>query len=536
MLYLQGGLADVAGSSSIWMIAGAGFVALLVLGMVRFFVSRYRRCPANRVLVVSGRVGGDKAARTLVGGGTFVWPVIQEHAYLDLTPIQISIELTDALSFENIRLAVPSVFTVAIGTEPHVVQNAAIRLLGFDHRQVAQQASEIIFGQMRQVIASMKIDDINRDRDAFLQKIQHSLEPELRKIGLVLINVNIKDLKDSSGYIEAIGKKAASQAVNQALADVAEQEKHGQTLVAQANQEKEVQVANAHKLQEIGVREATREQAVKVATLEKEQQIGEQTAAFEQEVAVKSAEQDKRVRVAQAEATAIAGEAESQAKVAETQAGLAVTRAKAYQLAESRKAEAEAAVAETQNLAQAKAAEAHGKRVEAETRAALEAPAKAAAAQLIVQAHAEAEQRTIVARAEAQAVLMKLEAEAKGQYAIASAKAEAMKKLIDAAAGNPDAAFRLLMAEHLPTIAQTASQAISNIKFDKIVVWDSQNGNATSGFLQGLARSLPPMFDVLNQLTSIRMPGAAGEGDGTVPLAEVPVDLVRTPEGAKKPS
>ena len=124
--------------------------------------------------------------------------MIQESAYLDLTPIQISIELTDALSFENIRLAVPSVFTVAIGTEPYIVQNAAIRLLGFDHRQIAVQASEIIFGQMRQVIAAMKIDEINRDRDGFLQKIQHSLEPELKKIGLVLINVNIKDLKDNS--------------------------------------------------------------------------------------------------------------------------------------------------------------------------------------------------------------------------------------------------------------------------------------------------------------------------------------------------
>jgi len=527
--------ATLDGTTSTWVIAAAGFGALLVLGLVRFFVSRYRRCPANQVLVVSGRVRGGTAARTLVGGGTFVWPVIQEHAYLDLTPIQISIELADALSFENIRLAVPSVFTVAIGTEPHVVQNAAIRLLGFDQKRIAQQASEIIFGQMRQVIASMKIDDINRDRDAFLQKIQHSLEPELRKIGLVLLNVNIKDLKDASGYIEAIGKKAASQAVNQARADVAEQEKLGETLVAKAEQEKQVQVANASKLREIGVREANREQAVRVAGLEKEQSIGEQTAAFEREVAVKAAEQDKRVRVAQAEASAIAGEADAQAKVVQTQADLAVTRAEAYRLAESRKAEAEAAVSETQNLAQARAAEAHAKRVEMETRASLEAPAKAAAAQLIVRAQAEAEQRKIAAQAEAQAILMKLEAEAKGQYAIASAKAEAMKKLIDAAAGNPDAAFRLLMAEHLPTIAQTASAAISNIKFDKIVVWDSQSGNATAGFLQGLARSLPPMFDVLNQLTSIRMPGSATSDDEVVPLGDVPVDVVRSTDTGKKP-
>lgn len=532
MLFVQGGVLGGLGSANPWVIGGVAFVAILGLGLVRFFVSRYRRCPANQVLVVSGRVSGGNAARTLVGGGTFVWPVIQEHAYLDLTPIQISIELADALSFENIRLAVPSVFTVAIGTEPHVVQNAAIRLLGFDHRQIAQQASEIIFGQMRQVIASMRIEEINRDRDAFLQKIQHSLEPELKKIGLVLINVNIKDLKDGSGYIEAIGKKAASQAVNQARADVAEQEKLGQTLVAKAEQEQAVQVANAAKLREIGVREAIQEQAVRIAGLEKTQQIGEQTAAFEQEVAVKAAEQDKRVRVAQAEAQAVAGEAGAQANIAETQAELAVRRAEAFQLAESKKAEAEAAVAETQNLAQARAADAQAKRVEAEKRALLEAPAKAAAAQLIVQAQAEAEQRKIAAQAEAQATLMNLEAEAKGQYAIAAAKADAMKRLIDAAAGNPDAAFRLLMAEHLPAIARTASEAIANIKFDKIVVWDSQSGNATSGFLQGLAKSLPPMFDVLNQLTSIRMPGAEG-GDANTP-PEPGKDILPVPEEPPK--
>jgi flotillin len=526
------------GNTEIWVVAGAAFAALLVLGLARFFVSRYRRCPSNQVLVVSGRVGGGSAARTLVGGGTFVWPVIQESAYLDLTPIQISIELTDALSFENIRLAVPSVFTVAIGTEPHIVQNAAIRLLGFDHRQIAVQASEIIFGQMRQVIAAMKIDEINRDRDGFLQKIQHSLEPELKKIGLVLINVNIKDLKDNSGYIEAIGKKAASQAVNQARADVAEQEKLGMTRVAQAEQEKEVEVANAAKRKEIGVREAQREQLVRIATLEKEQEIGEQTAAFERESAVKAAEQEKRIRVAQAEATAVAGEAQSQALMVQTQAELSVKKAEAYRMAESKRAEAEAAVAETQNLAQARAAEADGKRVEAMQRAALEAPAKAAAAQLIVQAQAAAEQRMIAAEAEAKAILLKLEAEAKGQYAIAAAKADAMKRLIDAAAGNPDAAFRLLMAEHLPTIAQTASAAISNIKFDKIVVWDTQNGSATSGFLQGLAKSLPPMFDVLNQLTSIRMPGAeTGTTPPAVPVVEeLPVDIVRKGDGIKKGS
>src|SRR5207247_10040704 len=153
------------------------------------------------------------------------------------------------------------------GTSQELMQNAAIRLLGLTAQQVQHQASDMSFGQLRQVIASMKIEDINRDREKFLHNIQTSLEPELQKIGLVLINVKITDITDESGYIEAIGRKAASTAVQQAKIDVAEQEKHGQIGVAEAEREKAIQVANATKAREIGTREAVREQAVKVAEL-----------------------------------------------------------------------------------------------------------------------------------------------------------------------------------------------------------------------------------------------------------------------------
>src|SRR4051795_3617368 len=254
---------------------------VLVLGFVFFLTSRYRRCPANKVLVVSGMVSGGNAAKCISGGGTFVWPVIQEYDFLSLEPIQIDIPLKDALSFENIRVSVPSVFTVAIGTDEAVRQNAAIRLLKLEQPQIKRQAQDMIFGQLRQVIASMRIEEINRDREKFLENIQTSLEPELKKIGLVLINVNITDITDESGYIDAIGRKAASQAIQQAKVDVSQQEKMGQIGIAEAEREKAIQVANASKLREIGMREASREQAVRVALLEKEQRVGEQTAALE---------------------------------------------------------------------------------------------------------------------------------------------------------------------------------------------------------------------------------------------------------------
>src|SRR5438132_10839103 len=223
-----------------WPLVAAVVAAVIVFGMLMFVAKRYKRCPSNRVLVIFGKTSGGNAAKCVHGGAAFVIPLIQDFAYLSLEPIQIEVPLKGALSIENIRVNVPSVFTVAIGTEPHVMQNAAIRLLGLNNEEVKQQAADIIFGQLRQVIASMRIEDINRDREKFLQNIQTSLEPELEKIGLVLINVNITDVTDESGYIEAIGRKAASQAVQQAKSDVAEHEKLGQIGIAEAEREKAI--------------------------------------------------------------------------------------------------------------------------------------------------------------------------------------------------------------------------------------------------------------------------------------------------------
>src|SRR6476620_2067743 len=267
-----------------WPLVGAVAAAVVVFGMLLFVAKRYKRCPSNRVLVIYGKTSGGSGAKCVHGGAAFVIPLIQDYAYLSLEPIQIEVPLKGALSIENIRVNVPSVFTVAIGTDLETMQNAAIRLLGLGTENVKQQAADMIFGQLRQVIASMRIEEINRDRDKFLQNIQSSLEPELKKIGLVLINVNITDITDESGYIEAIGRKAASQAIQQAKIAVAEQEKLGQIGVAEAEREMDIGVANATKVREIGTREATREQPIRVAQLDKERQVGEQTAQLEQEL------------------------------------------------------------------------------------------------------------------------------------------------------------------------------------------------------------------------------------------------------------
>lgn len=510
------------------LIAG-GSAVLIVSTFIMLVAKRFKRCPSNRVLVIYGKVGTGETAKCVHGGAAFVLPLIQDYAFLSLEPIQIEVPLKDALSAENIRVNVPSVFTVAIGTQKELMQNAAIRLLGLNIMQVKKQAEDIIFGQMRQVIASMSIEEINKDREKFLHNIQTSLEPELRKIGLILINVNITDITDESGYIEAIGQKAASQAVQQARGDVADEVKLGEVRVAQADRDKQVQVADASKLRNIGIREAQREQAVRVAELEKEQQIGEQTAAFQRESQVKEAERQKRITVAEAEAVAVKGEKEAertkrisiaeanaaaitgentaQAKVAQSNAELQVRQAEVYQIAETKRRQAEAAVLEAQNLAMAKAALAEAERVEAERRAQLEAPAKAQKAQMIVDAEAAAERIRIHAQGEAAAIYAKLEAEAKGQYEILAKKGEGLQRIVEAC-GGPNQAFQMLMLEHLDNLADSAAKAISNIKFDKVIVWEGggANGSSTANFIQGMARTLPPMLQVMRDIGGVELP------------------------------
>ncbi len=495
-----------------WIIALAALVAVMFTSMLVLLSTRYKRCPSNSIMVIYGRVSSGGSARCIHGGASFVVPLIQDYAFLSLEPIQIEVPLKDALSMENIRVHVPSVFTVAIGTDVATMNNAAIRILGLSQAQIKKQAEDIIFGQLRQVIASMRIEEINRDREHFLNSIQSSLEPELRKIGLVLINVNITDITDTSGYIDAIGRKAASEAVQQASADVAEQEKLGEIRVAQNVREKEVQVAEADKNKQIGIRAAAREQAVRVAELEKEEAIGEQNAGFERDTRVKEAERDMRIGVAQADASAIDGENTSKADIANSEAGLKIAEAEAYQRAQTTSEVAKAAVLEARNFALAKAALADAEKVEAERRAAVEAPAKADKAKTIVEAEAEAERRRIEAEGEAKAIYAKLEAEARGQFEILRQKGDGLRAIVDACGGaNP--AFQMLMLEHIEKLAEESARAISNIQFDKVVVWENGGGNAngngkgsTANFLSGMANVLPPMLQTMKDIGGVEIP------------------------------
>jgi len=493
-------------------------VVLLVSFAILFVVRQYKRCPSNRILVIYGKVGADRAAKCIHGGGKFVIPLIQDFAYLNLDPLVIEIPLEGALSLNNIRVNVPSTFTVGISTDPVLMNNAAERLLNLDERKIRDQAQDIILGQLRLVIATLSIEEINKDREKFMSLINTNVAEEINKIGLQLINVNIRDITDASGYIEAIGKRAAAEAINRAKVEVAVQERDGARGEATANRERDVSVAEEQAQTAAGRKAAEQRQRVEVARLEAESVTGEVEAKRDLEIATaqreaetvaaeKEAERQRRIQVANAEAQAVAGENASNAEIATSNAKLAEIRAEAARRAEVAEAEAKKAILVAQR-------EQELARLEKEQIVQEEIRRK----RVEIEADATAERARREAAGEADAILARYRAEAEGTQQVLEAKAQGYQRLIDACRDDPSMAPTLLMIEQLPQIIAEQVKAIQNLQIDKITVWDSGNGKgngsggkgATADFLSGMISALPPVHELAEQ-AGIELPAALGK-------------------------
>lgn len=497
----------------LWALPIAAIVILVVSTFV-FLASRYKRCPSDMILVVYGKVGEGQSSNCIHGGGTLVWPLIQDFAFLSLTPMTISIPLQNALSMQNIRINVPSTFTVGISTDKTIMNNAAERLLNLPSAKIEDMAKEIIFGQLRLTVASLTIEQINQDRESFLESIRKNVEPELNKIGLYLINVNITDITDESTYIESIGKKAASEAINKAIVDVAEQEKIGSIGQAVANKEKEVRVAENVAEAEKGKKKADADRRIFVQQQETSATIGEAVANKEKEIRVaenvaesekgkKKAEADRRIFVQQQEASAITGENMAKADIASADAELAMKQAAALKLGEVAKREAQVEIQKAQYKAEQE-------RLNAEEVVKKEIEKR----KIEISAEAEAEKIRREAKGQADAILLKYEAEAKGIRQVLDSKAAGYLELIKSCNGDAKSAATLLMTEKIEHIVTLQVEAIRNIKIDKVTVWDSagdgKGGSSTANFLSSLIKSLPPLQDVAG-MAGLELPKYLGE-------------------------
>ena len=456
-----------------------GIEIILIIVVVLFVtftavLKRYKRCPSDKIMVIYGKTGKNRSgsissARCVHGGASFIWPVFQDYAFLDLKPISIECNLTNALSKQNIRVDVPCRFTVGISTEADSMTNAAERLLGLSIDNIQNIATDILFGQLRLVIATMDIEEINADRDKFLAAVSQNVEAELRKIGLKLINVNVTDIRDESGYIEALGKEAAAKAINDAKKSVAEQNRFGEIGKAEADRDKDIRIA-----------ETKRDTRIKTAAANALAVQGENTSKID------IANSDAQRREKEAEASRIAVAAEK------------VQAAKALQEAYQSERDAELARAEREKATQ---------------HANIVVPAQIDKERQIIEAEAEAEKLRRTAQGEADAIYAKMEAQARGTFEVLSKQAEGFGRMVNSAEGDAQKAVLMLIADKLPELVKTQVEAVKGIKIDKVTVWDgnsSKDGkSSTAGFISGLMGSVPPLQDLF-KMAGLNLPEYLG--------------------------
>ena len=453
------------------------FVLFVTLAAI---LRRYKRCPSDKILVIYGKTGRNASAKCVHGGAAFIWPVFQSYSFLDLTPISIECNLTNALSKQNIRVDVPCRFTVGISTEPENMNNAAERLLGLTTEQIQNIATDILFGQLRLVIATMDIEEINADRDKFLANVSTNVEAELRKIGLKLINVNVTDIRDESGYIEALGKEAAAKAINDAKKSVAEQNRFGEIGKAEADRDKDIRIA-----------ETTR---------------------------------DTRIRTADANAKAVEGENNSKIAIAQSDAARREKQAEAERLAVAAEKVQAAKALEEAYKSERDAELARAEREKATQQANIVVAAQIEKEKAIIDAEAEAEQIRRKAKGEADAIFAKMDAQARGTLEILSKQAAGFGQLVAAAGGDAQQAITMLITDKLPELVATQVEAVKGINIDKVTVWDTGNGaegkTATSNFISGLMKSVPPLEDLF-KLAGMELPSyLKGKSVETVEVKE----------------
>lgn len=510
----------------------AGLLVVIVLLGIIGILSRYRKCKSDEVLVVYGKTGGSKSAKLYHGGAAFVWPIIQGYDFLSMKPMQIDCKLTGAISAQNIRVDVPTTITVAISTDPEVMQNAAERMLGLSMDDKQNLITDVVYGQMRLVIADMTIEELNSDRDKFLAKVKDNIDTELRKFGLYLMNINISDIRDAANYIVNLGKEAESKAQNEAQANIEEQEKLGAIKIANQIKERETRVAETRKDQEVAIAATRKEQEISVAQTDKERvsQVALANADKESQVARAEAEKninveqantakesriaelnsDMEIKQAEAKKKAAIGRNEAQKEIALSNAQLSVTQANADKEAGEAAARSEAAVQTARERAQKEVEEAKALKVESSLKAEKIVPAEVAKQEAILQAdavaekvirEAEAKAKATLAQAEAEAkaIRMRLEAEAEGKKMSLLAEADGFQAMVKAAELNPAIAIQYKMVDQWKEIAGEQVKAFEKMQLGNVTVFDGGDG-ATGNFLNSLVKTVAPSLGVLDQL------------------------------------
>jgi len=351
-------------------------VIILVL-LIAFVASRYKVAGANEALIIAGSrgakvrnekgqamaVSGDKGVKVVVGGGTFVRPLLDRVGHLKLTARQINVQLSDAVTSQGIKVQVQGVATFKIGRDVESLRNAAERFLDAKAEQVDSIVKNVLEGSLRSIVGTLTIEELIRDRQKLLQQVQDAAKGDLATSGLQIDAFTIQSFSDESNYIGLLGQQNLATVerdarMARASADQTAAVREAEAQQVKINASRDVSLREAETKTQVAAAQARADQAGPLAQAEAQQEVvRRQTelaqleadrkekellsstvkpAAAEAQAVIARAEGAKRARIASAEAdaetTRLEGGAEAQIVLTkgEAEAKALAMRAEAY--------------------------------------------------------------------------------------------------------------------------------------------------------------------------------------------------------------
>lgn len=349
------------GIEAFYVLAGIVVLALVVA----YAASRYKVASANEALIRSGaRRGRETELKVVRGGGMIVLPLFHEIGRLSLTARQISIQLTDAVTSQGIKVAIEGVATFKVGADEVSIRNAAERFLKTDIREVDDIVKNVLEGSLRSIVGTLTVEELILDRQKFQQAVQSAAIGDLATSGLVIDSFTIQAIGgEALEYMELVGRQELARRERDARMAQAEADEQARVREAKAEEvkldadrgvklrdadvQRETDAARARADQSgplasaKATQEVTQEQT-RLAELEAERKAKEllattvRPAEADAEAVIRRAEGDRQAAIAKAQAEAekvrLQGEAEATVihKTGEAEAAALEMRAEAY--------------------------------------------------------------------------------------------------------------------------------------------------------------------------------------------------------------
>lgn len=439
-----------------------GLAVIVIFLMVAGILSIWRKVPQDKALVITGA-----KKRVITGGGGIVIPVLERSDLISLENMKIEVSVSDSLSSTGVPLDVNGIVIVKIRAEERCILNAMEQFNRGDVEEtiegIKETVREVMEGKLREIISTMNVDDLYKDRESFSSEVQNVAVSDLEAMGLEIKTFTIRDITDHNGYLASLGVKQTEEVKRQAAIAKAEAEK-----------DKAIKVAEAHQ----AAKEKEIEVQIKIAQAEKEKDLKVSEFRNEQETA--RAKADSAYQIQQNIMSKEVIEAQLNADILKKEKEIELAHQETLRKTEQLKAEIE-------------------KKAEAEKYKTIQ-EAEAEKARQIAQAEAQAETLRLQAESEAAAIRLKGEAEAEAIRLKGEAEAEAMQKRAEAYKEYGEAAILELMIEKLPEIAAAISQPLSQT--EKIVIMDQGSdgkGGAAKvpGYVNTIAGMVPEAVEAL---------------------------------------